>query len=662
MKKKPKSLQSDSINAIDTALAFIASAQCPGGYFASRTFVGQIPDHTAKERLTTFHTSLILDCLSHLRSTPQARLIGARGVAYLLKERSPEWTFNYWKKGSPEFATIHVPDDIDDTSAALTAINAWQPERIDASALVHIVNAFIVAETAPGGPYNTWIMSEYDGTDWKDIDIAVNSNAAHFLARKDIVLAPLNEYIEHAISANNLTSQYYAPHMIRYLIAKWYRGNAVPKLLLTVEQDMRKKNRTALECATTLTAFLRLGGDPKRVHVQIARLIESQSADGSWPASECYIEQIQNGIPWKSGSKALTTAFCLEAFAVYDQMLIAWENKKTVGIHANAALRIIALTTKRFALRSPLLQSQFTFLASEVTKKDSKHEIALFPYFFNASLAKNMHASKRTVDQLCMINMLGWIGYTISDKVLDGEAMERFLPIADICIREVSIGYRSLIKNDHDYRCIENILDMIGEATAWEHSTCKLRIDGSQLYMPQSYPEYKNYRQLAEKSLGHALGPVTIMLLSKNRSKRLHAQTLLQFFEHYLIARQLNDDAHDWLDDLKSGFINSASVEVLKKCVPPGGSINLEHDTPLLQDAFWHGAIDHIAGAILSHTKKARAVLKTTHFIKDTRCMEELLIPLENSARAALRERDAAIEFIAAYDATATGNEAAIQA
>lgn len=84
-------------------------------------------------------------------------------------------------------------------------------------------------------------------------------------------------------------------------------------------------------------------------------------------------------------------------------------------------------------------------------------------------------------------------------------------------------------------------------ANIWEKRQCHIsdfRIDITDL---PTYPA--NYR--ANKSLPHALGPITLLYQCGYTLRSNETQTLISFFQNYLHARQLNDDAHDWQFDLE---------------------------------------------------------------------------------------------------------------
>lgn len=611
--------------------------------FPSLSFPGIVPADTVEERSTTFHTSLILCCLSTCKNYQQAQTIATKGVSFLLSEKSPAWSFNYWKKNSLEHASVRCPDDLDDSAAALAAIELWEPGRIDGTAMAAIVGNYITAETTPGGPYNTWIVRDFVGTSWEDTDIAVNAQSAYFLGQKNITLAGLHAYIDDAIVRNKYISKYYKKLPIIYLIARSYRGKHAGRLMRALAAH-NTPSLSALERAIWTSAFIRLGGDPSAARKEIGILVRTQEKDGGWPARAFFTEQVKDGIPWQSGSRALTAAFCLEAISLYEEAVLRRDAEKKLRKTERQCERLLGEARQRFSSSSSLIRRQFSGVAERVASKSAWTEIALLPKYFNDALEKKRRVSKKHVDTLSKANILGWIGYTICDKILDGEDVRGLLPMANICLREVTSMFELLPVDRQGHKEIRNVLDAIESANAWEYETCRMKTENGAYVVPEHIPEYPRCT-LAKKSLGHALGPMSVMLLSNSKGD---ARLVRRFFEHYLTARQLDDDAHDWLDDLENGFLNSASVHILRESKL--NAVTLPKDKEMLREIFWDSVIDRVAAKMLSHVRSARTLLKRMSFLSDPSYLARLLAPIEQSARNAIKERNETRALMAASD------------
>ncbi len=633
---------------IAQGLHYLYCAQEKNGFFKSLTSQNPLELEAGNTRQTTFHASFILASLAGVKEYALARKITGSAIRFLLSEKSISWSWNYWKKSSPEYFSVRIPDDLDDTFTALAGINAWQPELLDEHAMLAATRHLIATEKTPGGPYNTWILPHFKKTDWEDIDVAVNANVMHFLSQKEVSLPGTRALIERAIIRGRFTSRYYPPFAVMYLIAKWYTGAHASKLQNALGKvGARKMNALGIACY--VSSFLRLGGVPNSVKREIAFLQKSQSKDGSWPAAPFFIEQIKNGKPHWSGSATLTTALVLEALDLYARAVKKEIEKKEAAQLQKQARAITKRVQQRFAATSPAMQKVIAQMSKKIAEKDPYHEIALLSLFF-ARQMKSQNMPSETIVSLCAMNLFGWIGYTICDKILDGENAIAMLPAANICIREVSIILHSTLSKD-DYAAACKILDTIEETNLWEHATCKLQRKGDLCAIPSTLPDYKNNIRLAEKSLGHMLGPLALVLLDagSRKTKLARAKLIRTFFEHYLIARQLNDDAHDWLLDLENGFLNSVSVQLLAKWKGRKKILNVVHEKEALEKFFWEKTIDTISEEILLHIRRARGALKKMSFLKDTKFLEKLLLPLELSAKRAITERDATVRMLKAY-------------
>src|SRR5262249_49160595 len=124
---------------------------------------------------TTFFTSNILAALA-VTHDPALFEVKQKSVGFLLNQKSPQWSFNYWDRQSPEFRELPYPDDLDDPFCALAALTATDPQLITGQALAHAVNLLTATEVKPGGPYRTWLVTAAAEAVWQDVDLAVNAN------------------------------------------------------------------------------------------------------------------------------------------------------------------------------------------------------------------------------------------------------------------------------------------------------------------------------------------------------------------------------------------------------------------------------------------------------------------------------------------------------
>lgn len=672
--------------AISRGLTFIVKQQTMHGSFFSET-ISSTPAAPQKNpetisRETTFYASLIASSLANIQATTDdykagINLIIKKACSFLLSEKADNWSFNYWSTRVKEHATLNCPNDLDATSCALIAINAARKDHIDEKVLAQIGQLLISCEEQPGGPYRTWLVDPYALAMWKDVDPVVNANIMRFLTMQQVELAPLTTYIEKCIEDDNYNSKYYkSPFAFFYFVSEWYRGPKV-SLLISKILSLQKSNGgfgNSLETGLATISLYHLGAgvanNYTREKVALEKAIEKaqmyllskQQADGSWERDNFFIEEVKENIPWFSGCAAFTTSIVLEALTP------AKAQPESLATEAIVTVKETVYTNARSLFNQPFVSPSFKKAGYEAVDRmmseDRSGEISLLPYFFNHSLKKKYRVNDDTVLNLGTANVLGWLGYTTCDNILDGEnEYTASLPIATYALRSMtdyfmtSLEENAISENSKNAceKVITRILTSIENATFWEHGAAYIFSKET----PLTLPNYGDQKILAEKSLGHALGPILITLVRAGKDATKQASYVEEFFIHYLIARQINDDAHDWWEDVQQGFVNSASIHTLKSFLKlhteyKDTSLNREEITvneQVLRNIFWQKSIDTVCKNIHEHISKARTLLKKINILETTSYLESLLVPLENSAEKAAHERDTALRFIKEYTA-----------
>lgn len=268
-----------------------------------------------------------------------------------------------------------------------------------------------------------------------------------------------------------------------------------------------------------------------------------------------------------------------------------------------------------------------------VKEMDGKNQITLLPFLFREALMKS---KKDITDEMIVTlgeaNAYGWIAYTIYDDFLDGEGKSELLPIANIALRSLTQIYAEFSLRFVEFKKVfDKLMNRLEAANVWEAAHCKSK---------KEIPEFKNLRILADKSIGIALAPAAILCSLGFSSKSQELQKTLSFFEHFLIAKQLNDDAHDWEKDLKEGQLTPVVVLLMKK--------TLAFPKRSLQEVFWYDVILQICKIIDDNVNEARVELKKTNFT-NLKTLEDLLNPLSHATQKALEERKRTIEFLSSY-------------
>lgn len=663
--------------AVKDILTYLANAPRAKGLFTHLSSLCPKDFTHGVRRTTTFFTANILECLNTIGAHPRFRVeaapIRARAAASLNNERSPRWSFNYWAKGSDEAELIPYPDDLDDTFNALTALADQDPGILDGDLLASVAGALVQAETQPGGPYRTWLTDARSGP-WADVDIAVNSTIGYFLARHTGVRLPLLEkFIEDAVDQRTIRSPYYPGEIhVLYFIARYYgvlenKDAAREKIAALVQAALVRDGDTGagiltpLERAMAISSLVRCGAHNRIKEKDVHILASHAPPHGTvWQPHPFCIDPSRGGRLCYAGSGALTAAFVGEALALHEMRGKARHHGSG---HAWAPVRhqrIIALAQKELerAAVPPLLLETAGKKVNAVTDQ----RITTLAYSFRDAMGVRGNAvSNEIVEQLALANLYGWIAHTIHDDILDLDAptnIPSMLPVANLFLRELSRIYERLASTAVGIDGLfHGTMHAMDEANFWEQHHCRFPVISQGHFMeafyPENLPDFGDYRHLADRSAGHAMGPLAALMIAgwSRDSAAFHATE--DFFRHYLIARQLHDDAHDWADDLRRERLTSVNVPLLCAFRQAHGGFmqpaSIEDAVPGLREHFWHHTIDGVVRTIRRHIAAAREARYASEVIADKTFMEDALSALERGARAALAERDKVLCFARHY-------------
>lgn len=645
---------------IKQRMQFIKLQQENDGNFIGLSFANSVDFMGANRYHSTFLTSLILDCLCGMSETPDIKQIKERAALFLLNQKSTHWSFNYWMRGSKEAREMPYPDDLDDTFCALAALYHYDKTLINGQVMAHVVTLLTSCEVREGGPYRTWLVNASASDKWQDVDVAVNSNVAYFLSLHDIHLPQLDTFIELAIKKKKLRSSYYPSfYPIIYFISRFYKGELVGKLkeLLLLQIDDNQAWENPLHTALSVSALLNLGTEPSLVSGAISYLIQSQKENLWQPYAFC-IDPTRERKIFYAGSSALTTAFCLEALEKYihaikqsEQSLVEQKSEKE-----EIYTQIVKKTEDVFSVFESSFREKALFLTNKLFSQDINRHISLLPYYSSLSIGKKKkELSNELLVKLGVANVFGWLAYTIYDDLLDQEKDPSALPIANVSLRVLTSMYESILPENIEFRMLfHTVMDRLDEANAWEVNYCRIKIedgkiDGKRLHIP----DFGTNEQIADKSLGHGLGPLAMLFFLGYSLESQETKQLLEFFKHYLIAKQLNDDAHDWQKDLRMGHITPVTALLLKKLYPDNmkkrKTISLNSALPRMQKIFWKEVIDEVCMTIIAHVNVAKIALKKCKIITDTTLFENIVIIYEQSAQKALNEKKQAMAFLRLY-------------
>lgn len=294
------------------------------------------------------------------------------------------------------------------------------------------------------------------------------------------------------------------------------------------------------------------------------------------------------------------------------------------------------------ALEEPVRTPALEFLR-RVESADTTKEVASLAHFSARAFA--IETPKDTLDLLGEANIHGWIAYMIYDHIIDNETSTAMLPVANICMRLSLNRYTRALPENHPLRdFVAGYFDQVDIASAWELTHCRFEISDSTIHI-STLPDYKEYEQLAKRTMIHVIGPIITMSLTSPASTPKKINRLIYGLEQYLIARQLSDDIHDWRDDLKAGRISAATAYLLRAYgVAPDTSYDLTTLISTLQRDFLRRISGDISTLIILHAQNAYNALLEVNCDPSSELLG-LITRLENMATASIQQQSHFLEF-----------------
>lgn len=660
-------------NCLSRGLDYLASQQLPNGGFvgySSQESGNWQNDHAYQ---TVFGPALILDCLNQL---PDRLLDSEKPVAnrvrdnlghFLQSQQAVDGSFNYWASTESQRQIMPYPNDLDDSFCAWSSLLGWRPEQLTGSSLARIIKLLLSNEQAPGGPYRTWLVGDDSAPVWRDVDLAVNCNIARFLKMVGLTAEPLNRYLGQQIEQQNFKSTYYpSSYSVWYFLARAYAGSQRPKLKQIVGQQAEKlldqlettpavkRQAESLNLALCLSALTLLQADDRLRDSLAKSLFKNQQADGSWPAAALWIDPTRQGRTYHHGSAALTTALTLEALARYQANHKHTPSSRLASADSHLedklSQKIFSLAEQRLSNSSEELSQPAQKILKQLKASHRQREIVLLPYLFAQSLVQP--TVKPTLDKfidLGLASLYGWMAYTIYDDFLDDAGQVRFLPAANLCHRLSLATFQQTVGPTQTafLAYVEQVFETMDEANAWEVTHCRSTPGRPPLSLEQ-LPAFGDRHSLADRSLGHLLAPIGSLILCGRNLSSPAIQKLEQGLRHYLIARQLHDELHDWPDDLAAGHLSYTVCELWHDLSGRSRHQATNHQLPMRRQ-FWYHSLTNICDVIDFHCQQASRAIASSHLLTAGGITDQLLSQLRTSTSQTRRQQKQLVGFLEEY-------------
>lgn len=588
-----------------------------------------------------FFTALILNALRDIQQNEVAEQICTKATNYIISQKSEVWSFNYWERGSKESVESPYPDDLDDSVAAIRAIHSHDNSLLTGDALAKIVSLLTTNEVKPSGPYRTWLVAKDAKQDWLDVDIAVNAHIAFLLGELKVELKGLNRYLSNAINEGKLTSPYYPDSFPIYYNLSGVRSlddQSKAKLTdLIIQSRSDTENSSPMKTALAITSLIRLNYPAAKLSSAIDYLLETEK-NGCWAVQPFCIDPTRDGKPHAAESNSLSAALCLEALTLY---------KRAIALPARSAI-FKKIKEEAYANLSPKLATTITTALGKIESIDNNHTITGLPSIIDEALKCNVN--KEYLNVLGTANTYGWIGYTLLDDVYDDNAAVTVIPAANHCLRNLYTNYYFKLNLSSAFvSYFAHKMDNLESAHHWEMLNTKL----STYLINHKLPDYGDYTVLADKSFGHALSSLAVLDLAGYSPENQIFKSIESFFKHYLIARQLNDDAHDWKEDLMKRNINPVAAILINKHQQQHPNISIKNINSYASEIdilFQSSEILYVAKLIQNHLNQAIGSISNNDQLKPLRIWQDLLAPTQRAVHEVIDLHKKAKQFIASYN------------
>ena len=481
-------------------------------------------------------------------------------------------------------------ENIGETFLALSALFEYDSEFLNGAVMAEMIMKLASVESEEGGPY--YSSPEKIG----NIDIGVNACIAYFLFLQDVSLPSLISLTEEAIDREELGSDIFdSCYPVIFIISKYYNGERKEKLI-DIARSLGEKAESELE--KTLIA------------------LSLESLERESVSSACGMDD---------------------------------EESKMTDL-------IIDKARSRFSV----LRGEIREIAMRAIKRtmegNKDRQMSLMPFYMKKALGrKGETISDELVADIGLTNIFFWTAFIIYDDFWDEDekADPEMLPAANLFARHYSCFFSGLFPEESGFNLFfDSIMDKLDASNAWETVNCRTKVEGPVFFIPDHLPEYGDYALKYYPASGHILGPVAMFYLLGYGDDSEEVKALISYFRNYLIAMQINDDAHDWEEDIRRGHLSTVVVPLVESYMrrhPEADRINLDNNLDELKEIFWLEAIVPISAQAIRHTEESRVSLDSVSIIENKAPLYRFIDISENIAKKAIKEQGNSTDFISAY-------------
>ncbi len=314
---------------------------------------------------------------------------------------------------------------------------------------------------------------------------------------------------------------------------------------------------------------------------------------------------------------------------------------------------ILAQADERFAALMPELKEFARSNIEKTMRGNGDGQMSLMAFYMRQALGGRGSAfSDELVARMGLCNVFFWTAFVIYDDFWDEDeaADPRILPTANLFARSFTEFFDQVLPAETGWRdFFHGLMDQLDGANTWETVHCRARVAGARVSVPERLPAYGDYEAKYLPAAGHLLGPVALLVMLGFPLESPQVRGLISYFRHYLIARQLADDMHDWEEDLRRGHLSTVVVMLLEDFCRTG-ELDLDAELAELRQIFWSKTIPRAARTAITHADAAEEALEALA-LEDPAPLRRLADRTRAVAERALREQADSAAFLDAYAA-----------
>lgn len=383
-----------------------------------------------------------------------------------------------------------------------------------------------------------------------------------------------------------------------------------------------------------------------------------RASDVSLPNLDAYLaETVARPAPW---SAVLDSRELMEEIARFNASSIDQAESRARAGEAYSAEETRCMAEMRAAMAArtadpvaPELRDGVAYVIERTIRGNPDRQMSLMPLYMRQALGEAGSVfDDRALGELGFANASFWSSFIVYDDFWDEDeaAAPRLLPVANFLARSYIRFFDEYLPQESGFAdFFHHGMDALDAANGWETLQCRMRVDAGRVTLPDTLPAYGEYDVKFHPAAGHVMGPVAMLMRLGYAADSDEVSDLVDYFRHYLIAMQLNDDAHDWREDLERGHISTAVAVLLaewKERNPERSNIDLVDDLPELERLFWFEVLEPFCEKILDRCVRSWEALARLTFLDDPKPLERYITQNEEAAKLAFDAHRQSREFL----------------